>query len=53
MVAKGTGKVGLAAAGGSGDEHVFTTADPGEVGQQGELLFRQVVRWTWINVVGG
>ena len=48
-----TGQVRLAAAGCAGDEDVFATVDPGDVGEDGELVFGQVTGRRAVDVLEG
>jgi len=44
-------QVRLTAAGCPGNQNVFTTAKPGQIGEQGELLFGEVTSGAWIDIV--
>jgi len=53
VVAQRAGQVRLATAGGSGDEDVLATADPGDIAEHGELVFREVAISGAVDILKG
>lgn len=53
VVAQGAGQVRLTTAGGAGDEDVFATIDPGDVSQDGELVFGEVAVGGAVDILEG